>query len=648
MFYLLRRFWLGAGRWLASLSIALPTLLFAATPAFPQPAFPQPAFPPYVGYWHTSGNQIFDSGSPAKTVRIGGVNWYGFETPDGVVHGLTGQDYKAILSTVKNLGYNLVRLPYANQIVEKPIVPSRIGYTGAGGPINRDLKGLNSLQIMDKIIAQAGVLGLKVILDDHRSESGESAEASGLWYTSAYPESSWIADWKTLVARYSSYTDASGNPTVIGVDLRNEPHNATSGGACWTGDSSVGGCPATDAEHNWPAAAGRAAAAVLAVNAKLLIFVEGVDCYEGDCDFWGGNLEGAKANPVPMTVSQRFVASAHDYGPAEYDQDWFNSGTTQQSLEAVWTRYWAYLSIDGLAPVWVGEIGTGNDAASAESSVPGSQGQWFSSLATFLGNQPNIGWTYWALNGEDAYGLLDANYDPTPSSSLKQQLLSSIQAGAAVKVPASCAAKPAVPGGVAAKAASSSGIGLAWTAVAPPANCSVAYSVYRGTDSGFAASSITQIASGLAAASYADGGLAASTTYYYAVGAVDAAGSSAASAKASATTEKAAAVSCKIGYTILSDWGTGFQASLTIENTGAVDIASWTVRFAFPGNQKITSMWNANYTQSGEAVTLTNEPYNGTISPSASYSAVGFTGSYTGSDAKPGSFTVNGVGCGTL
>jgi endoglucanase len=632
------RSWRGACRALSVLSVALPTLLFAAKPAFPQ----------YVGYWHTSGRQILDSGSPAKTVRIGGVNWYGFETTDGVVHGLTSQDYKTILSTVKNLGYNTVRLPYANQIVEKPIIPGNISYNGQAGPINTDLKGLNSLQIMDKIIAEAGKLGLKVILDDHRSESGNSAEASGLWYTSAYPETSWIADWKTLVARYASYTDSSGNPTLIGVDLRNEPHNATSGGSCWTGDSSVGGCPASDTLHNWPAAAGRAAAAVLAVNSKLLIFVEGVDCYDGDCDFWGGNLEGAKNNPVPMTVSQRLVASAHDYGPTEYQQSWFNSSTTPQSLEAVWTKYWAYLSIDGLAPVWVGEFGTTNDAASAESSVPGSEGQWFSSLVAFLANQPNIDWTYWALNGEDNYGLLDSNYDATPPSSLKQQLLSSIQAGAVVKTPPSCATGPGIPGGLAAKADSSSAISLAWTAVAPPANCSVTYSVYRGTTSGFAVSSSSRIASGAIAISYTDNALAASTTYYYAIEAVDAEGSSAASAKVSATTAKPSAVSCKIGYSILNDWGTGFQTSLTIANTGSADLTSWTLKFAFPGNQQVTSMWNANYTESGEALTLTNEAYNGTIAPGTSYTAVGFTGSYSGSNAKPTSFTLNGVACGTL
>ena len=58
---------------------------------------------------------------------------------------------------------------------------------------------------------------------------------------------------------------------------------------------------------------------------------------------------------------------------------------------------------------------------------PGSQGQWFSSLVQFLSANPNLNWTYWALNGEDRYALLDSTYDSTPVSALKQQLLAGIQ-----------------------------------------------------------------------------------------------------------------------------------------------------------------------------------------------------------------------------
>ena len=48
-------------------------------------------------------------------------------------------------------------------------------------------------------------------------------------------------------------------------------------------------------------------------------------------------------------------------------------------------------------------------------------------MIAFLQNNPQINWTYWALNGEDSYGLLDNNYDATPPSSLKFSDLQSIQ-----------------------------------------------------------------------------------------------------------------------------------------------------------------------------------------------------------------------------
>ena len=365
---------------------------------------------PGAGYWHTSGSKILDSNN--QPVRIAGVNWYGFETTDEVVHGLVSQDYKTILQTIQANGYNTVRLPFSNQMVEAPIIPSSIHYSNAGGAINTDLQGLNSLQIMDAIIAYAGQIGLRVILDNHRSEAGNSAEANGLWYTDAYPESSWIADWQALVTRYQN------NTTVIGVDLRNEPHNAASGGACWDCGTST---------NDWHLAAERGGNAALTINPHLLIFVEGTDEYNNNYYFWGGNLQGVQNSPVELSTAGQLVYSAHDYGPAEYPQSWFNGSTSYDSLVTLWTQYWAYISLNGIAPVWVGEFGTLNGNADVQSTAPGSQGQWFSSLVQFLVANPNIGWTYWALNGEDRYGLLDSTYDAAPVNALKQQLLASIQ-----------------------------------------------------------------------------------------------------------------------------------------------------------------------------------------------------------------------------
>ncbi len=136
---------------------------------------------------------------------------------------------------------------------------------------------------------------------------------------------------------------------------------------------------------------------------------------------------GVATNPVVLTVSGQLVYSAHDYGPALFQQSWFNGTTTAASLDAVWNRYWGYINDAGTAPVWLGEFGTDNTGTDIENTAAGSQGQWFQGLVAYLQANPAINWTYWALNGEDSYGLLDSNYDATPPSSLKLSLLQGIQ-----------------------------------------------------------------------------------------------------------------------------------------------------------------------------------------------------------------------------
>ena len=484
-------------------------VLLAAAVLFPSVAIAQGA-----GYWHTSGSQILDSNN--QRVRIAGINWYGFETSSAVAHGLYVQDYKVILQTIRSNGYNTVRIPFSNQMVESPSTNLNISYYNSSGPINTDLQGLNSLQVLDKIVAQAGTLGLRIILDNHRSEAGDSAEANGLWYTSSYPESAWINDWKSLAQRYNN------NTTVIGFDLRNEPHNAYSGGACWD----CGGA------NDWHLAAARAGNAVLSVNPKLLIFVEGVDAYNNDYYWWGGNLEGVRNSPVTLSVANQLVYSAHDYGPNEYGQSWFNGSTTYASLSTVWNNHWGYIVQNNTAPVWLGEFGTTNTASDIQNSAAGSQGQWFQSMIQYLASDSYINWTYWALNGEDSYGLLDSNYDSTPASSLKQQDLASIQFP--LSGSGSTSNAPAAPSGLTANATSASQIQLSWTG---STTSGVTYTIYSGTVSG---TTNTVVASGVSGTNYAATGLNASTTYYFTVKAVSSSGTSTASNQASATTQAAA------------------------------------------------------------------------------------------------------------
>ncbi len=306
-----------------------------------------------------------------------------------------------MLDQMKSLGYNTVRLPYSNQLFDKGSTPNSIDYSK-----NPDLQGLQGLQLMDKIIDYATSIGLHIILDQHRPDANGQ---SSLWYTKAYPESRWLADWQMLAGHYKD------NPLVIGADLHNEPRSP----ACW-------GCgkPAID----WQAAAERAGNAILAVNPNWLIFVEGVDCYapggdaqvsSANCYWWGGNLEGVKTSPVKLNTDHRLVYSVHDYPPSVYNQPWFTSGQYPQNLSSVWDQHWGYIQKEGIAPVWVGEFGT--------KLTTEKDKQWFSSLISYLGTSASgFNWTYWSWNPDsgDTGGILQDDWQTVNTA--KQDQLKSI------------------------------------------------------------------------------------------------------------------------------------------------------------------------------------------------------------------------------
>jgi cellulase/cellobiase CelA1 len=101
---------------------------------------------------------------------------------------------------------------------------------------------------------------------------------------------------------------------------------------------------------------------------------------------------------------------------------------------------------------------------------------------------------------------------------------------------------------------------------------------------------------------------------------------------------------CVATYAVVSSWPGGFQASVTIADNGTSAINGWTIKWTYPGDQKISQMWSASYTQSGGQVSATNLSYDATIAPGSSVN-FGFTGTYASSNASPTSFTVNGAGC---
>jgi Cellulase (glycosyl hydrolase family 5) len=374
------------------------------------------------GGWSTSGPRILTP--TGNEYIIAGANWFGAETRNYAPHGMWSRDYKFLLDQFKSLGFNTIRLPYSdeNWRINPKVSKNIIGACP-------ECQGKRTRDVLALIVNYAGAIGLHIIMDNHRSSAGSNTE-SATWYTSSFPEQVWIENWLSIL-RWShgipqtfgapdtitaNYLASDGFPTIIGFDLRNEPHTDCSrrecdylGGGTWGAGDGIDptvnpnpnpftpSCVATSTCHDWRLAAERCADTILgeALNNGWdypLMFVEGVQAFpidggthaSGPYQFtnWGGNLigvngtsatpgapivlnAGGNATSLGPPVNNKLVYSVHDYGPLiDNNPNWFNSGTCYRdgcnpnrlsSLAGRWRYIWAYVNLaGGINPVWPG------------------------------------------------------------------------------------------------------------------------------------------------------------------------------------------------------------------------------------------------------------------------------------------------------
>ena len=104
-----------------------------------------------------------------------------------------------------------------------------------------------------------------------------------------------------------------------------------------------------------------------------------------------------------------------------------------------------------------------------------------------------------------------------------------------------------------------------------------------------------------------------------------------------------ASAGCRVAYTVTNQWHSGFGVSVAVTNLGD-PVTGWTLGWTFPSGQTVTQAWNGVATRSGAAVTVRDAGYNGALATGASTS-FGFNGAWTGTNAAPTAFTLNGVAC---
>ncbi|KAM3499793.1 hypothetical protein MY10362_006969 [Beauveria mimosiformis] len=318
----------------------------------------------------TRGRYIVDAAG--DRFKLLSVNWYGASDELFVPGGLEVRHRAAIASTIRRMGFNSVRLPYADELVlRNPVIAPHLVLA------NPDLAGLRALDVFEAVVATLTDAGLAVIVNNHITtatwccganpcDAGWANDHLGALCGVRQTEEGWIRNWEAVMGRLVA------NPLVIGADLRNE----------------VRGLWGTMPWEKWAAAAERCGERLLAMNPDWLVVVEGTES--------ANDVSGARRRPVALSVKDKLVYSAHVYAWSGWGS-W--GGRFAQrgygSFVATMRRNWLYLLEQDVAPVWVGELG-----ASRHPSRGGAR--YWQNLWRLL-KDVDADFGYWAINPTKAY-----------------------------------------------------------------------------------------------------------------------------------------------------------------------------------------------------------------------------------------------------
>jgi endoglucanase len=100
---------------------------------------------------------------------------------------------------------------------------------------------------------------------------------------------------------------------------------------------------------------------------------------------------------------------------------------------------------------------------------------------------------------------------------------------------------------------------------------------------------------------------------------------------------------CTVTYKIDNRWAGGFQATVTLTDSGAGPLSNWVLGWTAPAGVSLVNGWNATVAQSGAAVSATAPSWSPTLPAGASWS-IGFTANGS-STVLPTAFHVGSTTC---
>jgi aryl-phospho-beta-D-glucosidase BglC (GH1 family) len=372
-------------RWLRAALASISLLVFASHAAA-------------VGYFAEAG-RIHDPNG--QTLQIRGISHFGFGGSTLQPQFLWSMGWKEQIAQIKALGFNAIRVPITPDTLYDRTPVSQLGYFDP--KLNPEFVGKYALQVLDLWMTEANRQGMYLMLDMHSVSKQQqyptwylsnSAEFDLMYNKQAYTKDNWIRDLVFVAKRYAPLTH------FFAIDIYNEPN----GPVRW----SSGDPASTDPKNFWKAAAESAAAAVLAANPNVLIFVQGINGTNDGREKpnipinWGEDFQPQAYQPLAIPAD-KLVLSPHTYGPDVYVKSSFSATNFPANLPANWDILFGqfYPAHPVVIGEWGGRYGSG---PSGQKDV-----QWQNAFVDYLISKNMRDTFYWCYtpNSVDTGGILD-------------------------------------------------------------------------------------------------------------------------------------------------------------------------------------------------------------------------------------------------
>jgi aryl-phospho-beta-D-glucosidase BglC (GH1 family) len=364
-----------------------------------------------TGTWHAAAagyaakaGKIFDASG--QEIQIRGISHFGFNALILQPQYLWAMGWKQQIAQIKSLGFNAVRVPFVPDTLYNTTPVNQLSYIDAG--MNPEFIGKTPLQALDLWMAEADRQGLYLMLDFHSVSMqrqyptwfvSNPADFGLIYNKQAYTKENWTRDLAFVARRYANL------PHFFAIDIYNEPNGIVR----W----SDGDANSSNPIYFWKAAAETAAAAVLAANPNLMIFVQGIN---GNFDGkeksniamnWGEDFQPQAYQPLNIPLD-KLVLSPHTYGPDVYAKSSFGASNFPANLAADWDALFGQFS--GKHPVVVGEWG----GKYGQGTGGSKDAAWQNAFVDYLivkGMRSSFYWSY-SPNSGDTGGILDDSLNP--------------------------------------------------------------------------------------------------------------------------------------------------------------------------------------------------------------------------------------------